>query len=43
MQATLKARVFDCEEEAVQAVLTKHIHPGEAVFIRYEGPSWRVK
>ncbi len=38
MQATLKARVFDCEEEALQAVLTKHIHPGEAVFIRYEGP-----
>ena len=38
MQATLKARVFDFEEEAVQAVLTKHIHPGEAVFIRYEGP-----
>lgn len=38
MQATLKARVFDCEEEALQAVLTKDIKPGEAVFIRYEGP-----
>ena len=38
MQATLKARVFDCEEKALPAVLTKHIHPGEAVFIRYEGP-----
>lgn len=38
MQATLKARVFDCEEEALQAVLQKEIHPGEAVFIRYEGP-----
>ncbi|MGM9759020.1 MAG: dihydroxy-acid dehydratase [Parabacteroides sp.] len=38
MQATLKARVFDCEEEAIQAVLTHHIHPGEAVIIRYEGP-----
>lgn len=33
-----KVRVFDCEEEAIQAVLTKHIHPGEVVFIRYEGP-----
>ena len=38
MQATLKARVFDCEEDALQAVLTKDIQPGEAVFIRYEGP-----
>jgi dihydroxy-acid dehydratase len=38
MQVTLKARVFDCEEEALQAVLKKDIHPGEAVFIRYEGP-----
>jgi dihydroxy-acid dehydratase len=38
MQVTLKARVFDCEEEALQAVLQKEIHPGEAVFIRYEGP-----
>lgn len=38
MQATLKARVFDCEEEALQAVLKKEIQPGEAVFIRYEGP-----
>ena len=38
MQATLNARVFDCEEEALQAVLKKDIHPGEAVVIRYEGP-----
>lgn len=38
MQATLKAHVFDCEEEALQAVLNKKITPGEAVFIRYEGP-----
>lgn len=38
MQVTLKARVFDSEEKAIQAVLTKEIHPGEAVFIRYEGP-----
>ena len=38
MQATLTACVFDSEEEALQAVLQKNIHPGEAVFIRYEGP-----
>lgn len=38
MQATLTARVFDSEEEALQAVLQKDIHPGDAVFIRYEGP-----
>lgn len=38
MQATLTARVFDSEEKALQAVLQKNIHPGEAVFIRYEGP-----
>lgn len=38
MQTTLKARVFDSEEEALQAILKKQIHPGEAVFIRYEGP-----
>ena len=37
-QATLKARPFDSEEEALHAVLHKEIHPGEAVFIRYEGP-----
>lgn len=38
MQVTLNARVFDCEEEAIRAVLQKEIHPGDAVFIRYEGP-----
>ena len=38
MLVTLKARVFDCEENAIEAVLQKKIHPGEAVFIRYEGP-----
>lgn len=38
MQATLIARVFNKEEEALQAVLQKDIHPGDAVFIRYEGP-----
>ncbi|MDR0429725.1 MAG: dihydroxy-acid dehydratase [Tannerellaceae bacterium] len=38
MQVTLKARVFNNEESALQAVLNKEIHPGEAVLIRYEGP-----
>ena len=38
MQATLIARVFNKEEEALKAVLQKDIHPGDAVFIRYEGP-----
>ncbi len=37
-QVTLTARPFDSEEEALYAVLHKQIHPGEAVFIRYEGP-----
>jgi len=38
MNVTLKARVFNCEENAIKAVLTKKIKPGDAVFIRYEGP-----
>lgn len=38
MQVTLKARVFNNEEDALQAVLKRNINPGEAVFIRYEGP-----
>lgn len=37
-RAVLKARPFDCEEDAIEAVLTKKIKPGDAVFIRYEGP-----
>ncbi len=37
-QAVLRARVFDCEEDAIEAVLSHKIHPGDAVFIRYEGP-----
>ena len=36
--ALLKARPFDCEEEAIDAILTHKIKPGDAVFIRYEGP-----
>lgn len=37
-EVVLKARVFDCEEDAIDAILTQKIHPGEAVFIRNEGP-----
>lgn len=37
-QAVLKARPFDCEEDAIEAVLTHKIRPGDAVIIRYEGP-----
>ena len=37
-KATLNARPFDSEEEALNAVLKKEIKPGDAVFIRYEGP-----
>ncbi|MBS5951114.1 MAG: dihydroxy-acid dehydratase [Clostridium sp.] len=37
-KAILKARPFDSEEEAIEAILTKKIKPGDAVFIRYEGP-----
>ncbi|MEG0275648.1 MAG: dihydroxy-acid dehydratase [Coprobacillus sp.] len=37
-EVILSARVFDCEEKAIDAILKHKIHPGEAVFIRYEGP-----
>ena len=37
-QAKLRARPFNCEEEAIEAILTHKICPGDAVFIRYEGP-----
>lgn len=36
--AVLTARPFDCEEDAIHAVLTHEIQPGDAVIIRYEGP-----
>ena len=39
MQETvLSARVFNCEEDAIDAILHGRINKGEAVFIRYEGP-----
>ena len=33
-----KARVFDCEEDALNAIYEGKINPGEVVVIRYEGP-----
>ncbi len=32
------ARVFDSEEEAIEAIYAKSIKPGDVVVIRYEGP-----
>lgn len=37
-KALLKAKPFDCEEDAISAVLKHVIQPGDAVIIRYEGP-----
>lgn len=36
--AVLRARPFDSEEECIDAVLHHRVKPGDAVFIRYEGP-----
>jgi dihydroxy-acid dehydratase len=38
MSHTGKARVFDCEEDALNAIYDGKINPGEVVVIRYEGP-----
>ena len=32
------ARVFDCEEDALAAILAGRIRPGDVLVIRYEGP-----
>lgn len=37
-KALLTARPFNCEEDAIRAILTHQIQPGDAVIIRYEGP-----
>lgn len=37
-KAVLRAKPFNCEEDAIEAVLKKVIQPGDAVIIRYEGP-----
>ena len=33
-----RARVFDSEEDSIEAILGGRIHPGDVVVIRYEGP-----
>jgi len=38
MQFTGKARVFDCEKDATDAILSGKIVAGDVVIIRYEGP-----
>jgi len=38
LKTTCIARPFNNEEEAYRAVIEKRIKPGDAVFIRYEGP-----
>ncbi len=38
LQFTGPARVFDCEEEAYQAVVRRDYQEGEVIVIRYEGP-----
>ncbi|MCI1208820.1 MAG: dihydroxy-acid dehydratase [Treponema sp.] len=38
MKHTGPARVFDCEEDAMQAVQEQKINKGDVVVIRYEGP-----
>jgi dihydroxy-acid dehydratase len=32
------ARVFDFEEEAIHALVSRHVSPGDVLVIRYEGP-----
>jgi len=39
LRNTGRCRVFDSEEEAVEAILGAGMKPGEIVVIRYEGPS----
>ena len=38
LQFTGPARVFDCEEDAFDAVVNRRIADGEVIVIRYEGP-----
>ena len=32
------ARVFESEEECLEAILANHIHAGDVIIVRYEGP-----
>lgn len=38
MQFTGKARIFESQEETVEAILGDKIHPGDVIIVRYEGP-----
>lgn len=38
MRRTVRARVFDSEEDAMHAILSGNIKPGDGVVIRFEGP-----
>jgi dihydroxy-acid dehydratase len=38
LRHTGPARVFDCEEDAMDAVIRRQVQPGDVVVIRYEGP-----
>lgn len=38
MRRTGRARVFDCEEDALRAIFAKRIKRGDVVVVRYEGP-----
>lgn len=33
-----KARVFDCEEDAMKEIMAQKVHAGDVIVIRYEGP-----
>lgn len=39
MTFTGPARVFECQDSAVKAILNNEIHKGDAILIRYEGPA----
>jgi dihydroxy-acid dehydratase len=39
MKFSGKAKIFNREEEAMQAILKNRIHKGEVIVIRYEGPA----
>ncbi len=38
LRMTGPARVFDCEEDCLAAILSGRVKPGDVVVIRYEGP-----
>ena len=38
LQRTCRARVFESENDAAEAILQRRIQPGDVVVVRYEGP-----